>query len=102
MDVLEGCEVRVQEHLEVLVREMYQGGIAYAEGLTEFRRAFICAALREHSGNLSKAAPALGLHRNTLTRICSDLELDARSFRKNSRRPPRSAARPALVKRAVR
>jgi DNA-binding NtrC family response regulator len=95
-------EVCVQERLELLVNEMHRGGILYSEALSEFRKAFISAALRENKGNVSKTAPALGLHRNTLSRICFDLQLDVRSFRAGPRRPPRSAHKPALLKRAVR
>ena len=102
MDVLGSCEVRVQEQLDVLVAEMHRGGILYSEALAEFKRAFICTALREKKGNMSKTAPALGLHRNTLARICIELEIDARSFRNSSRRPPKSTRTPVIAKRAIR
>jgi DNA-binding NtrC family response regulator len=95
-------EAPVQDILESLVVKMDRGGISYREALSEFRKAFVCAALRENKGNLSKAAPALGLHRNTLTRICFELQIDTRSFRPGRRRPPKSALSPGLVKRSVR
>jgi DNA-binding NtrC family response regulator len=92
----------VQERLELLVAQIHRGGILYREALREFKRAFVSAALRENKGNVSKTAPALGLHRNTLMRICAELHLDVRAFRPRSRRPPKSA-RPALMaKRAAR
>ena len=86
----------MKDILESLVEQMHKGGILYRKALSEFKKAFISAALREHKGNLSKAAPALGLHRNTLTRICYELQLDTRSFRPSGRRPP-SRAHPTLV-----
>ncbi len=91
----------MQERLASLVADMHRGGILYREAISEFKKAFIGAALRENKGNLSRTAPALGLHRNTLTRICSELELDLRSFRSGARRPPKSATT-FPVKRAAR
>ena len=75
---------------------------AYLEALGEFKKAFVSAALRDNKGNISKAAPALGLHRNTLTRICIELQLDIRDFRPSSRRPPKSARAALVAKRAAR
>jgi DNA-binding NtrC family response regulator len=92
----------VQDGLESLVAQMHRGGIFYREALSEFKKAFISVALRENNGNLSKAAPAMGLHRNTLSRICFDLQLDTRSFRPGRRRPPKTAHTPLGVKHSVR
>ncbi len=91
----------MQERLESLVADMHRGGILYREAVSAFKKAFISAALRENKGNLSRTAPALGLHRNTLTRICGELELDLGSFRAGARRPPKSATA-FPVKRAAR
>jgi len=88
--------------LESLVKEMYGGGIIYDEALAEFKKAFICAVLRENNGNLSKSAPALGLHRNTLSRICLGLQIDTRSFRPGRRLPPKSVYPPTSMKHSVR
>ena len=92
----------MQERLESLAVQMHKGGILYREALREFKKAFVSAALREHKCNLSKTAPALGLHRNTLTRICLELQLDIRGFRPSSRRPPKSANTAQAPKRAAR
>ncbi len=95
-------EVGVEERLAALVAEMYRGGILYKEALAAFRGAFISAALRENNGNLSKAAPVLGLHRNTLTRLCFELQIDLSQFRAKPRRPPGSARTATIIKRAAR
>lgn len=92
----------MQERLGSLVEQMHRSGILYREAVSEFRKAFVCAALRDHRGNVSKTAPALGLHRNTLARICLELQLDVREFRPGSRRPPKSAHPAAVPKRAAR
>ena len=59
---------------------MHKGTIPYIEAVREFRKAFIATVLRENNGNQSKAAQELGMHRNTLTRTASALELDVRAF----------------------
>ena len=92
----------MQERLDLLVAQMHKNGILYGEAVDEFKKAFVSAALRETKGNVSKTAPTLGLHRNTVARICSELELDVRGFRAGSRRPPRSAHAALAPKRAAR
>ncbi|MGI9101463.1 MAG: helix-turn-helix domain-containing protein [Terriglobales bacterium] len=76
---------------------MHKSGILYGEAVVAFQRAFISAALRENSGNISRAAPRLGLHRNSLTRLCSILEIDVRQFRPLSRRRPPVGAQPPVA-----
>ena len=82
----------MQKNLENLIVRMRQGGILYSEAVPAFKRAFISAVLRANNGNLSRTARSMGLHRNTLARICSELELDAREFRVG-RRPSVVATR---------
>ena len=92
----------MQERLDSLVLQMHRGGVLYQQALCEFKKAFVSAALRDNKGNVSKTAPALGLHRNTLARICFELQLDVRGFRQSSRRPPKSAHAALVPKRAAR
>ena len=74
--------------LDALIRRMHEGGILYTEAVREFRKVFIATVLRENNGNQSKAARELGMHRNTLSRTVSALELDIRALRPGSHRPP--------------
>ena len=82
----------MSDELDLLVKQMYQRGILYREAVSEFQKVFVASALREYRGNLSNAAPKLGMHRNTLTRVISQLGLDISSFRSPGRRPPASVA----------
>ncbi len=86
----------MKDQLENLVSQMYKSGILYSEAVREFKKRFIITVLQENNGNQCKAARALGMHRNTLSRTIAELNLDARSVRSGSRRPPRSA-RPVIV-----
>ena len=82
----------MKAQLETLVLEMYRGGILYSEAVHEFKKAFVTAVLRENKGNQTKSARALRMHRNTLYRIISELNLDMESIRAlRNRRPPTSA-----------
>jgi Fis family transcriptional regulator len=80
----------MSDELDSLVKQMYQRGILYREAVSEFQKVFVASALHEYRGNLSHAAPKLGMHRNTLTRVIAQLGLDVSAFRSPRRRPPAS------------
>ncbi len=77
----------MKDEFEALILRIYRGGIRYQEALREFKKAFITVVLRENHGNVSRAAPVLGLHRNSLSRLIGELELDVTKLRA-MRRPP--------------
>jgi DNA-binding NtrC family response regulator len=54
--------------LESLVDQMITRGIFFEEAVKEFEKSFILKVLDRHNHNLSKAAEALGIHRNTLSK----------------------------------
>jgi Fis family transcriptional regulator, factor for inversion stimulation protein len=82
----------VKSQLEVLVSQMYDSNILYAEAVREFKKTFIAHVLEQHRGNQCKAAKQLGMHRNTLSRTLDELGLDVKEIRRQTgeRRPPRS------------
>jgi len=95
----------VKNELAVLVSQMHSSGILYSEAVREFKKVFIAHVLQQHKGNQCKAARQLGMHRNTLSRTLTELDLDVRDLRsrsKESRRPPRSAPAPLAEKKAAR
>jgi DNA-binding NtrC family response regulator len=63
----------MKQEIESITSEMVAGGIRLDEALREFERHFIRQVLREHNGNQSRAAEALGMHRNTLRNKLSRL-----------------------------
>jgi DNA-binding NtrC family response regulator len=85
-------EVPVHDECDALVLQMYHGGILYREAVREFKKAFITIALQEHNGNLSRSAPKLGLHRNTLSRAVAELDVNVGALRPVPRRPPARAS----------
>lgn len=49
---------------------------SYREAVKAFRKMYLEAAIIQHNGNLCKTADAIGIHRNTLRRICYEVGLD--------------------------
>ena len=78
----------VSGEIDALISRMHKGRILYFEAVREFRKAFIATVLRANNGNQSKTARELGMHRNTLSRTASALQLDLRALHPDSRRPP--------------
>ena len=68
--------------LDAVVLRMYRAGVPFAEAVREFRKRFILTVLRDFNWNESKAAPVLGMHRNTLRRTLQQLDLDIHILRK--------------------
>src|SRR5690242_11535170 len=68
----------MKSELESLVRRMQDGGILYREAVEEFRKIFIATMLERHNGNKCRAARALGIHRNTMSRTIAELKIQHR------------------------
>jgi len=58
----------MRAELEKLVDQMISHGILFEEAVQEFEKQFILNVVSRHRHNLSKAAAALGIHRNTLSK----------------------------------
>src|SRR5215475_14062730 len=54
--------------LEAIIDQMIAHGIVFDEAVKEFEKNFILKVLDRHNNNLSKAADALGIDRNTLSK----------------------------------
>jgi DNA-binding NtrC family response regulator len=77
----------VKDQLVSLVNLMVEQGVRYEDAVAEFEKRFIKRVLENNSGNQTKAAEALGIHRNTLSRKIEELGLDHRP--KQRKRPAR-------------
>ena len=58
----------MKNQLESLVTEMIDRGLMYEEALQEFEKRMILMVLERNNGNQTKAAKAMGIHRNTLNK----------------------------------
>lgn len=84
----------MKRELQSLVTQMHSSGMTYAEAVRQFKRRFVLEVLAHHRGNQCKAAEELGMHRNTLSRLLAELEMDSAQIRNGirhgMRRPPSS------------
>jgi DNA-binding NtrC family response regulator len=67
----------VHKLLEQLVDEMVTRGVHYDDAHREFEKRFVARVITKCGGSLTKAADALGVHRNTLARKVKDLKIKA-------------------------
>ena len=58
----------VKDQLEALISQMIDRGLLFEEAICEFEKKFILTAMEKSKGNQTKAAKAMGVHRNTLNR----------------------------------
>ncbi len=75
----------MKDQLEGLVSQMVERGIYFDEAISEFEKRFIKKVLDRASGNQSRAAQVLGIHRNTLSRKIEEYRLDSNGHRRRSR-----------------
>ena len=73
----------MKDQLEGLISQMIERGILFDEAVGDFEKKFIKRVLDRTSGNQSKAAHVLGIHRNTLSRKIGEYKLDSNGHRRH-------------------
>jgi DNA-binding NtrC family response regulator len=68
----------ISERLDKLVEEMVDRGVQFEDAIHEFEKRFITRVLGSCDGSLTRAADALGIHRNTLTRKMGEYKIKKR------------------------
>ena len=68
----------IAERLDKLVEEMVARGVQFDDAIHEFEKRFITRVLGQCDGSLTKAADALGIHRNMLTRKMGEYKIRKR------------------------
>ena len=69
----------ISDRLQRLVEEMVDRGVQFDDAVCEFEKRFIMRVLTRCDGSLTKAADALGMHRNTLTRKMAEYKIKRRA-----------------------
>jgi DNA-binding NtrC family response regulator len=69
----------ISDRLDRLVEEMVDRGVQFEDAVREFEKRFIARVLGKSDGSLTKAADALGMHRNTLTRKMGEYKIKRRA-----------------------
>lgn len=72
----------MKDQLEALVGQLVERGILFDEAIGEFEKRFIKKVMENHGGNQVRAARALGIHRNTLSRKLDLYKLERNSHRR--------------------
>ena len=80
----------MKRELDSLVTQMHSTGIRFEDAVRQFKRQYLIEVLTAHRGNQCKAADELGMHRNTLSRIMTELGLEVAEVRAGLKRPVRS------------
>jgi Fis family transcriptional regulator, factor for inversion stimulation protein len=93
----------MKAELEALIEQMITRGILFDEAVKEFEKKFILSTLSRHNNNLSKAAVALGIHRNTLSKRLAEYQIGGNgngngSRKANGKGNGHAAAKPAPSK----
>lgn len=81
----------MKDQLDALINQMLEHGVHYEDAVNEFEKRFIRKMLEKCNGNRCKAADALGIHRNTLSRKIDEMRLDHKPRRRKSVRSSHSA-----------
>jgi Fis family transcriptional regulator len=68
----------MREEFDRLIAEMVDRGVHFDDAQREFERRFITRVVAHCEGNVGRAAEALGMHRNTLTRKVAALKIKVR------------------------
>ena len=75
----------MKDQLDGLVSQMVERGILFDEAVEEFEKRFIKRVLDRANGNQSRAAQALGIHRNTLSRKIDEYKISNNNNHHRSR-----------------
>ncbi len=97
----------LKRELDGLITQMHNAGVPYTEAVRQFKKRYILEVLAQHKGNQCKAAEELGMHRNTLSRTLTELDLSTAQIRdqirgqlrdgiRNGMRRPPSSERPRV------
>jgi Fis family transcriptional regulator len=76
-----GEAMELGKQMEHVIEACRFGNLNYAEAVREFKKRFIGQVLTDHAFNQSRAARELGMHRNTMSRTISELEIDIEQLR---------------------
>ena len=65
----------MKDRLDSLIKQMVDSGISFKDAVTELEKGYLKKVLEINRGNQSRAADALGIHRNTLSRKMEEFKL---------------------------
>lgn len=72
----------LKTEMEDLCHVLVDSGIHLDEATASFQRTFLTEVLTRHNGHQCNAAASQDMHRNTLAKLCADLKLKPKQFKK--------------------
>ena len=66
----------INAKMKLLAKDLVENELPLRDALREFEKLYILTASKKYSGNKTRMARALGVHRNTLHNLCKSLDLD--------------------------
>jgi DNA-binding NtrC family response regulator len=84
----------VKELIDKLISQMVESGMFFQDAVTEFESKYIRQVLQQCGGNQSRAAKALGIHRNTLGRKMEEYHISARNGTRHAAKAAPRARKP--------
>ena len=63
-----------------IVEELVRQGVTLEQARREFEKQYIVSTLKSNSGNFSRSARHLGVHRNTLRNKLGNLGIETREY----------------------
>jgi Fis family transcriptional regulator, factor for inversion stimulation protein len=85
----------MKAELEALIEQMIARGILFDEAVQAFEKQFILNVVSRHQHNLSKAAEALGIHRNTLSKRLAEYQNSNGQARRENTQRRKTNSKPA-------
>jgi Fis family transcriptional regulator, factor for inversion stimulation protein len=85
----------MKAELEALIEQMIARGILFDEAVQAFEKQFILNIVSRHQHNLSKAAEALGIHRNTLSKRLAEYQNSNGQVRRENIQRRKTNSKPA-------
>jgi DNA-binding NtrC family response regulator len=76
----------VGKDMDTLVYMLFRYGVVYGESVKEFKKRFITHVMKMNKGNQIISARQLGMHRNTLGRLITELGIDVREAKIGTRK----------------
>lgn len=71
----------LRDELAEYCKVLLDAGLSLSVSTRAFQKAYMIELLTRFGGNQCKAARDQGMHRNTLSRLLNELQIDARQFR---------------------
>ena len=72
-------ELSIHKKMEIIIKELVDKELLFRDAMREFEKIYIETASKKYSGNMTKIAKALGIHRNTLNNRVRSLKISKKN-----------------------